>query len=73
MSGGTVPENSTPAANQPEQVDQERDRSAVNREKGREMDPPRTVQEQVDQLEKGTDGHRRRDPLGGAAEQSREE
>lgn len=63
----------TPAANQPEQADQERQRDAINREKGREMDSPTTVQEQVDQLDEGTDEHRRRDPLGATEERRRED
>jgi hypothetical protein len=40
-------------------------RTHVNREKSRDgIEPPRTVAEQVDELEsEGGDGHRRRDPL----------
>lgn len=44
-------------------------RTRVDAETSSPMHPPRTVQEQVDQLDEGTDEHRRRDPLGGAARQ----
>lgn len=63
----------TPAADQPEQAAQEDQRESINREKGSVMDTPTTVQEQVEQLDEGTDEHRRRDPLGAAEEQRREE
>ena len=56
------------ATNQ-EQAEQAEARDAINREKGRGMAPPKTVEEQVDQLDPGTEEHRRRDPLGGAEQQ----
>lgn len=62
-------ERETPASSQPEQDDVQDQRESVNREKGREMETPTSVQEQVDQLDEGTDDHGRRDPLAGAAEQ----
>ena len=47
---------------------------AINREKGRKMDAPRNVAEQVDQLaDDDGSGHRRRDPVAGAAEQRRDD
>ena len=66
-------DETTPASDQPEQADVQEQRESINREKGREMDTPTSVQEQVDQLDEGTEEHRRRDPLGGAEEQSRED
>lgn len=59
-------ERDTAARNQPEQADVEAQRESINREKGRGMDTPTSVQEQVEQLDEGTEDHRRRDPLGGA-------
>lgn len=44
-------------------------RTRVDAETSSPMHPPRTVQEQVDQLDEGTAEHRRRDPLGGAERQ----
>lgn len=48
-------------------------RESINREKGRDMETPTTVQEQVEQIDEGAEEHRRRDPLGGAEQQRREE
>jgi hypothetical protein len=62
----------TPASSQPEQADVQDQRESINREKGRELDTPTSVQEQVDQLDDGTDDHARRDPLGGAADQQKD-
>ncbi|MCW2962575.1 MAG: hypothetical protein JWM90_2962 [Thermoleophilia bacterium] len=55
------------------QETQGRARAAINREKGREVDTPTTIEEQVQQLDdSGEEGHRRRDPLNGARQQMRE-
>ncbi|MCW2927049.1 MAG: hypothetical protein JWM86_1017 [Thermoleophilia bacterium] len=57
--------------NTPEQ-DQVGDvRESIDREKSRGMHPPKTVAEQVEQLDPGAPDseHRRRDPLGGAEAQ----
>lgn len=44
-------------------------RTRVDAETSSPMHPPRTVDEQVEQLDPGTEEHRRRDPLGGARAQ----
>lgn len=57
------------AINEAHQEQLKERRTRVDAETSGSMHPPRTVQEQVDQLDEGTDEHRRRDPLGGAARQ----
>ena len=52
------------------QVGEHRER--IDKETSGDVHPPRTVGEQVDELDPGTEEHRRRDPLG-AAQSQREE
>lgn len=59
----------TPAASEPDQALVEEQRESINREKGRGIEPPTSVQEQVDQLDPGTSEHDRRDPLAAAEAQ----
>ena len=62
-----------PEANENYQEGARDARTHINREKGRDdIHPPRTVQEQVEELAECEDGHRLRDPLG-AAEAQRED
>ena len=45
-------------------------RTHINRQKTRsDIEPPRTVREQIDELTAEVDGVRKRDPVGGAAAQ----
>ena len=56
----------------PEQQQLAERRERVDNETSSDMHPPRTVAEQVEQLDPGTEEHRRRDPLK-AAEIQRDE
>lgn len=56
----------------PEQQQLAERRERIDNETSSEMHPPRTVAEQVEQLDPGTGEHRRRDPLRGAEMQRQE-
>lgn len=60
------------AINEAHQEPQKEHRTRVDAETRGSMHPPRTVEEQVEQLDEGTEEHRRRDPLGGARRQQEE-